>query len=218
MLQVLTCIDISRGGRANSAFREALMRPLYLAATLVFASLAFAPASFAQGPDAEKRLSAQREAMRALAMLDGEWRGPAKSLRNDGQWHSMVQAERVGTMLDGAVRVIEGRGYEAGGELSFNAFAVISYDPDTKAYTMRSYSAGRTGDFPIVPTPTGFTWEIQAGPEMKIAYEATVKDGVWTEIGHRIPKSGAPVKFIEFTVTRLGDTTWPAAGFVGPKG
>lgn len=194
------------------------MKSGMLALALIAAPLALAAPSFAQGPMNEARMTAQREAMKALSMLDGEWRGPEKSLRNDGQWHEMVQAERVGTMLDGTVRVLEGRGYEKDGELSFSAFAVISYDPDTKAYTMRSYSGGRTGDFPIVPTPTGFTWEIQAGPEMKIAYEAIVKDGVWTETGTRIPKSGAPVKFIEFSVKRLGDTAWPAAGAVPFKG
>ena len=116
-------------------------------------------------------------------------------------------------------RSIEGRGYEADGTLSFNAFAVISYDPDRKAYSMRSYSAGRMGDYPIAPTPTGFTWEIPAGPQMNIRYEATVKDGVWTEVGTRVPKNdGAPVRFIEFSVTRLRDSSWPAAGVVGPKG
>ncbi|HPN07373.1 MAG TPA: hypothetical protein PK050_16305 [Hyphomonadaceae bacterium] len=67
-------------------------------------------------------------------------------------------------------------------------------------------------------SPTGFVWEIQAGPDMKIAYEAIVKDGVRTETGTRISKGGAPVKFIEFSVARLGDTAWPAAGVVLPKG
>ncbi len=155
--------------------------------------------------------------MKALAMIDGEWRGDAKVLTGNGIWHAFIQAERVGTMLDGTVRVIEGRGYEADGSLSFNAFAVISFDPDKKSYAMRSYSSGRIGDFPITPTPTGFTWEIQAGPNMKIAYEAAVKDGVWTETGTRIPKDGPPVKFIEFSVSSLGDTQWPGEGAVTPR-
>jgi hypothetical protein len=194
------------------------MKSGMFALALIVAPIAVAEPVFAQGAMNEARMSAQREAMKALAMLDGEWRGPEKSLRNDGQWHEMVQAERVGLMLDGTVRVLEGRGYEKDGKLSFNAFAVISYDPDTKAYTMRSYAGGWAGDYQIVPNPTGFTWEIQAGPDMKIAYEAIVKDGVWTETGVRIPKGGAPVKFIEFSVTRLGDTAWPAAGAALPKG
>lgn len=54
-------------------------------------------------------MAAQKEVMKALAFLDGEWRGPTKSLRNEGGWHRTVLAERVGAMLDGTLRVIEGR-------------------------------------------------------------------------------------------------------------
>jgi hypothetical protein len=193
------------------------MRALLLHIVVVAGLLAATPASAQPGYDPSARIAAQKEAMKALAMLDGEWRGQAKSLRQDGGWHEMTQVERVGTILDGTVRVVEGRGYEADGSLSFNAFAVISYDPDTKVYSMRSYSGGRAGDFPIVPTQDGFTWDIQAGPNMKIEYVATVKDGQWTEIGTRVSKDGPPVQFIAFTVTRLGDSVWPAAGIVPPK-
>lgn len=102
--------------------------------------------------------------------------------------------------------------------MSFNAFAVISYNPDSKAYSMRSYAAGRAGDYAITPTPAGFTWDIPAGPNMTIHSEATVKDGVWTEVGARVPKSGGePVKFFELSVTRLGDTVWPLADSVAPN-
>ncbi len=190
------------------------MRPVLVALLLAAMPLAAAPA-LAQGAyDPAPRIAAQKEAMKALAMLDGVWRGEAKTLTTDGGWHTFTQTERVGPMLDGAVKVIEGRGYETDGSINFNALAVISYDPDRKTYSLRSYSAGRSGDYPLTPTDKGFNWEIQAGPNMKIQYEATVKDGVWTEIGTRVPKDGAPVKFVEFTVTRLGDTPWPLAGAV----
>lgn len=193
------------------------MRRLVLAAVLLASPIALAAPAFAQGYNPAPRMAAQREAMKAFDMLDGEWRGPAKTLTGSGTWLELVQAERVGPMLDGTVKVLEGRGYEADGSLGFNAFAVISYDPDRKAYTMRSYAGGRVGDYPIVPTATGFTWEIQAGPNMKIAYEATIKDGVWTEIGTRIPKDGPPTKFVELTVTRMKDSQWPAGGAIQPR-
>ena len=193
------------------------MRSILVAVVLVSAPLTFAAPAFAQAYDPAPRIAAQKEAMKALAMLDGEWRGDAKTLAPDGSWRTFTQTERAGPMLDGAVKVIEGRGYEADGSTNFNAFAVISYDPDRKAYSMRSYTSGRWGDYPVTPNDTGFSWEIQAGPNMKIVYEATVKDGVWTEVGTRHPKDGQPVKFIEFTVKRHADATWPAAGAVLPK-
>jgi hypothetical protein len=194
------------------------MRNVPIAAMLLAAPVALAaPALAQQGYDPAPRIVAQKEAMKVLSGIDGEWRGEARTLAPDGTWHTFTQTERVGPMLDGAVKVIEGRGYEADGSTNFNAFAVISYDPDRKTYSMRSYTSGRQGDYPITPTEAGFNWEIQAGPNMKIEYVATVKDGVWTEVGTRVPKDGPPVKFIEFTVTRQGDATWPAAGAVAPR-
>lgn len=105
----------------------------------------------------------------------------------------------------------EGRGYGEDGELEFNALAVTSYDPATGAYSMRSYAQGRTGDFVVTPTEDGFQWEIPAGP-MTIRYEAVAKDGTWTEVGDRIAPGQDPIRFIEMTLTRAGDTDWPSAG------
>ena len=151
------------------------MRAILAAVLLASSVFAMAAPSLAQGAyDPAPRIAAQKEAMRALDFLDGEWRGPAKTLLPDGSWHTFMQTERVGPMLDGTVKVIEGTGYEADGRMNFNAFAVISYDPDRKTYAMRSYTAGRQGDYAIAPTATGFTWEIPAGPNMTIHYEATV--------------------------------------------
>lgn len=190
-----------------------------LLAAVVIAAPFLAPQALAQGSyDPAPRIAAQKEAMKAFDFLDGEWRGPATTLLPGGGSHTFTQTERVGPMLDGAIKVIEGRGYEADGSVNFNAFAVISFDPDRKTYAMRSYTSGRQGDYTIKPTGTGFTWDIPAGPEMTIHYEAIVKDGVWTEVGTRVFKGGGePVKFIEFSVSRLGDSEWPAAGTVTAK-
>jgi len=50
---------------------------------------------------------------------------------------------------------------------------------------MQSTAQGYTGNFALRPIPDGFAWEIPAGP-MTIKYTATVKDGVWHEVGDRI--------------------------------
>lgn len=166
-------------------------------------------------PDAGPRIAAQKEALAKLAMLDGTWRGPAWIIMADGK-HALTQTERVGPFLDGAVRMIEGRGYGEGGSVHFNAFAVVSYDPDKKTYSMRSYAMGRAGDFPLTPTADGFVWETSAGPAT-IRYTATVKDGTWHEFGERIVPGGESFRFFEMTLTRVGDTDWPAGGAVTPK-
>lgn len=171
----------------------------------------------AQGrPDSAVLMSAQNEAIKRLAFMDGAWRGTAWSVLPTGEKHTITQTERVGSFLGGTVKVIEGRGYEADGSVAFNAFAIVSFNPATRAYSMRSYAQGLSGDYAFTPTADGFTWEIPAGP-MTIRYTATIKGNTWTEVGDRIMPDGKAIRFFEMTLTRLGDTTWPAAGTVAPK-
>jgi hypothetical protein len=94
--------------------------------------------------------------MGALAFMDGVWRGWAWTLLPNGEKHSIAQTERIGPFLDGSIKVIEGRGYEADGKVSFNALDIVSYDPSTSAYSMHSHAQGRAGDFVVRPAADGF--------------------------------------------------------------
>lgn len=165
----------------------------------------------AQPGDPADRIAAQCKAMEKFSKLDGQWRGQAWTLLPSGQKHQLIQTERVGPFLDGAVRVIEGRGYELDGSVSFNALGIISYDSDKDAYSMRSYAQGHTGDFAISATEHGFEWEIPAGP-MTIRYTAEIVDGTWHEVGDRIAPGRDPVRFYEMTLRRIGDCKWPGEG------
>jgi hypothetical protein len=180
---------------------------------IVVAALAIT-AGFAQAPaDPRPTIAAQREAMAALKPMDGVWRGTAWTLLPSGERHDIVQTERIGPFLDGSVKVIEGRGYEPDGRTGFNALGIVSYDPATRSYSMRSYALGRSGDFAFVPTPDGYTWEIPAGPA-RIRYTAVIKDGTLHEVGDRLVPDRPPLRFFEMTLKRLGDSDWPAAGAV----
>src|SRR2546425_361476 len=94
-------------------------------------------------------IAAQRAAMDSLAFMNGVWRGPAWTIVSSGEKHSITQTERIGPFLEGSVKVIEGRGYDADGKVSFNAFGNISYDPASRVYTLHSYAMGYVGDFPL---------------------------------------------------------------------
>lgn len=161
-------------------------------------------------------IAAQRTAMQKLTALDGVWRGPASTVLPSGEKHEITQTERIGPFLDGSVKVIEGRGYEAGGKVSFNALGIISYDSEKKTYSMHSHAMGRVGDFELKLTADGYTWEIPAGP-MTIRYTATIKDGKWNEVGDRMIPGKEPVRFFEMNLTRVSDTDWPEAGAIPPK-
>lgn len=187
-----------------------------LRSTLLVSSLIalVAAAAHAQGPDLAS-MDAQKAAMKPLTMMDGAWRGPAWTMLPTGK-HEITQTERIGPFLDGQIKVIEGRGYDATGAVAFNAFGVVSYDPAKKEYTLRSHALGRAGDFKLTPTADGYVWEIPAGP-MTIRYTATIKDGAWKEVGERVVPGQAPVQFFEMNLKRVGDTDWPAAGAIPMK-
>jgi hypothetical protein len=175
-----------------------------------------ASASLAQTPppagayNPASRMAAQREAMRALAFLDGHWRGTAEAHGSA----PLLQTERVGTLLDGTIRVVEGRGYDSSGRTVFNALGVISYDPVRRTYSMHANANGFGGNFPLEVRADGFSWSQPAGPGASIRYTATVRDGEWHEVGERIAEGAAPTRMIEMRLRRIGDSDWPAEGVV----
>lgn len=189
--------------------------PVLLATAALSAAAAPSAVRAQTPPDSAKRLAAQVEAMKKLSSMDGVWRGSAWSITPTGR-HEITQTERIGPLLGGTIKIVEGRGYNPDGTTGFNAFAVISYEPDTGAYTLRSYAMGRGGDFKFFPTAEGYDWEIPAGPAT-LRYSAKIKDGVLHEVGHRVVPGQPPVQFFEMTVKRLGDSDWPTAGAVPPK-
>lgn len=184
---------------------------------LLVACLGYSSLLAAQGrPDPAALMSAQRTAMRSLAFMDGTWRGEAWTILPSGEKHTLTQTERVGPFLGDTVKVIEGRGYDPDGKVSFNAFGTISFNPATKGFTMRSYAMGNVGDYAVTPNADGFVWEIPAGP-MILRYTAVIKEGIWKEVGDRIIAGKEPVRFFEMNLTRIGDSNWPEAGAISSK-
>jgi hypothetical protein len=187
-----------------------------LGAVAMLLAIATNGAHAQERPDPAALMKAQREAMAAFAFMDGVWRGPAVTVRPDGSRHDITQTERIGPLLDGAVKVLEGRGYEADGRTSFNALGIISYNVATKSYMMRSHAMGFVGDFVVKRTDEGFSWEIPAGPAT-IRYSAIVRNGTWTEVGDRIVPGKAPERLFEMTLKRVGDSEWPGGGAIPPQ-
>jgi hypothetical protein len=181
-------------------------------ATLLFSACLCAPAlAIADGPpDPQALIAKQREAMAPLKAFMGTWRGPAAIGRPDGSKLALVQTERVGPMLDGSIVLVEGRSYAADGSVAFNALGLISFDPATGKYDFRAHAQGHGDDFAIDVTPNGFAWTLPAGPG-SIHYSASVKDDVWTETGDFVMPGQPARRIFEMTVTRQGDTDWPAA-------
>lgn len=197
-----------------------MSRKLFLAGAAILsasvASAIFAPV-LAQGrPDPVAMMAAQKQAIAPLAFMDGEWRGIANTTLPDGSKHSITQTERIGPFLDGSVKVIEGRGHEADGRISFNALGIVYFDSARKVLRFQAHAMGQSGDYSFTPTPDGYIWEIPAGP-MTIRYTATINGNEWHEVGDRIIPGAPEQRFFEMNLKRIGASSWPAAGAVGPK-
>ena len=186
--------------------------PRIALSTILLASAASAPA---QEPTPAALIAAQKDAMTAFRSMDGLWRGPAWVLEASGEKRTFVQTERIGPFLDGSVKVIEGRGHDAQGNVTFNAFGIVSYDVASRAFTLHSYAQGHAGDFRFAPTADGYAWEIPAGP-VTIRYVATIGADTLKEVGDRVVPGRPPVRIFEMELRRVGATDWPAAGAIGP--
>lgn len=160
-------------------------------------------------------IAAQQAAMKKLDWMKGRWRGPAVTQSAQGQ-HRVTQTERIGPFLDGTVMVMEGKGFRADRTPGFHAFGILSFDPRSGDYTLRSYAQGYSGTFKLVPNGNGYVWEVPAGPAMSTRYTANLHDGTWTEVGDRIVPGQPPQRFFQMDLTRVGDTDWPEAGAQTP--
>ena len=155
--------------------------------------------------------------MAKLSFMRGVWRGPASGTAMDGTKYSVTQTERMGPMLGGDIIVIEGRGYNADNTTGFNAFAVVSWDPNADKYEIRSYAQGFAGTFEMKLTKDGYVWEVPAGPGAVVRFTATVKADSWREVGEYVAKDKPPVKTFEMNLKKVGDTEWPLAAPIPPR-
>lgn len=180
------------------------MNKYTLALAFVAALAGTAPAA-AQTPDPAPSL------LRKLDRLKGTWVGEAKGMGPGGKPYAVRQTERVGSMLDGDLLVIEGRGYLADGKLAFNAFGVVSVDAKKQDLEFRAYSAGRSGTYRMQATEAGAIWEIPLGPQAMMRYTITITGDQWHEVGEYLAKDQPPRQTVEMKLRRTGDTDWPAA-------
>jgi len=156
---------------------------LTLAGLLTAGSL-FLPAgaTSAQAPDP----APVRAGIAQLDFMVGRWRGRAWQQRGSERVETAM-VETVERRLDGTVLLVEGRGAVAtpdGGErVVHHALGIISFDPRSGGYTLRSYLAtGQWGDFALSLVDGGVSWTREV-PGGRIRNTARYTATEWHEIG-----------------------------------
>jgi hypothetical protein len=172
---------------ASPARRVVLTMCAALIASLAASAIAQAPADNA---------NAQRQAMKKLAFLAGQWSGPITISRGPGEPLKLTQTENIQFKLDGLVLLIEGKSTGADGKVQFEALTTVSFDSTSQTYRFRAYHDGNYLDAPLTVLADGFLWEYSMGPAKVVNAMRLTPKGEWHEttdvtVGNNHPRPGA---------------------------
>ena len=148
-------------------------------------------------------LNAQRSAMGKLEFLVGKWSGEARLLRGPDKWVDLHQSEEAQYKLDGLILTIEGVGRaKTDGQTVLQAFAIISYDDESRTYRMRAFNDGRflETDVKLLEEGMGMTWGFTLGEIRTHSVLRINERNEWTELAEIEIGSQPPRKLLELTV------------------
>lgn len=149
----------------------------------------------AQAPSTD--LEAQAQVLK-LEFLTGVWKGEGWMMGRNGEKHKFRQMERVQFKLDSTALLVEGRGV-AGGKITHDALAVITYDAKNENYNFQSFLfTGKQGKFEAELRDSKFVWHVSDDRRFTIEVNA---EGQWHEIGE-FNRDGTWSQFFEMTLER----------------
>jgi len=174
--------------------------------TLMFSLLACLVAAVVQQAPRAPDVNEQRQAMKKLGFLVGQWAGEGRMLRASGEWIEFNQTERAEYKLDGLLLVIEGVGRaKSDGRRLLQAYGIASYDDATGKYHMRAFNDGRwlETDTALGDNGRELTWGFTVGDIRTKSTLRLTDAGDWTE-SHEITMGAQPPrKFMELTVKQV---------------
>ena len=178
----------------------------FLTAVILAGSLAASaqqePRSRAMAPDAQ--IAEQRAAISRLDFMLGTWTGSGWMMLGPGQRAEFNQTETVQKKLDGTLITIDGDGRDKSNpdRIVHNAFAVLTYTPETKQYRFQPFLPGHQLDVSPTVSDHSWTWGFDV-PYGKTRFTLDFTDGKWHEIGEFSRDGGQNwMKNFEMTLLR----------------
>ncbi len=159
----------------------------------------------AQAPQTPN-VETQRDAMKRLNFLIGEWSGEASVLRDPGLFVNLSQREVAEFKLDGLVLMIEAFGRtKPDGKVALQALGLITFDDLARAYQMRAYNDGRwlETDIKLLDDGKSLSWGFTLGDMSTKSVLRINEKGEWTELTELTIGTRPPQKFMELAVRRI---------------
>lgn len=143
--------------------------------------------------------------MKKLDYFVGDWKGTAVVQTQKGP-QTVNQTEHIKWELDGVVLAIEGIGRE-NDKVTFNALALIHFDPALQEFKFRSYlkEGYATDAYFKVLGENKFQWgfDIPAGGKVKYSITLDPVKKTWYELGEYSPDGSQWMKSIEMNLVKL---------------
>ena len=149
----------------------------------------------------------QREAMKKLSFMEGNWSGEANMMIRGQGNQKINQSEKVEYQLGGTIMVIEGIGksMEDESKVVHHAFAVISYDEKTEKYRFQSWlENGLSGAYEAYFDADGnFIWTMPSPNGGNIFYKINIdENGHWVETGKWSNGENQAFEFFSMTLKK----------------
>jgi hypothetical protein len=179
------------------------MKPLLLTITLA-CSFLFTQV-IAQPPNNSETI---RQEMKKISFMAGKWTGEANVKRGNTPAVKVLQDENIQFKLDGTVLLVEGTGRNPeSGTITFNAIGIISYNPYTKQFGMKSHTmeGNQTDAYFKIIEDNHFEWGFETPQKGKIKYDIVLnaQAKTWVEKGEFSQDGVTWYPFIELKLTKV---------------
>lgn len=158
---------------------------------------------------AQTPTTAQREQMKKLDWMVGQWKGESWIEFAPGQRRTNISTESVQSKVGGSVLLIEGlhKGKRPGKDeevITHDALALLLYDEKAKRYRFLAYTAGQGyGEYEPKLIEGGWQWESQS-PSGRVRFTIKRTDkGEWYEVGELSPDGQTWRQFFEMRLQRV---------------
>lgn len=157
----------------------------------------------AQSPAPENH----KQEMQKLAYMAGKWKGEASMNQPGGTVVKVSQEEDIHYKLDGTILLVEGTGRDAEGKVVFNALGIVSYNPDTNTFGMKSHvlDGKQTEAYFKVLKENNFEWGFSIANNARIRYNIVLnpQEKSWVEKGEYSPDGNTWYPFMEMNLKKL---------------